>query len=102
MPDDRRILTNYLMRDKRTQRAMCTHSVPRPTRQLPVSSVQSRIDGQHSGVTYYQECEVELVTDEELAELCRLAAEQTINMASDKLIDYIDSLDASESGRVFM
>lgn len=104
MPDDRILLTNWLMRDKRTVRAMATHSIPRATRQVAVASTDSRIGNTHSRVTYFEERDMEayFVTDEELAELCRLAGEQTINLADDKLTDIIDRMGASASGRVFL
>ena len=40
------------------------------------------------------------ITDAELAELCRLAREQTVSVADDELIDLIDGMD--ENGMVFM
>ena len=70
--------------------------------QAAVASTDTRIGNTHGRVTYFEEREIELVTDEELAELCRLAAEQTINLPDSKLTDYIDSLGASASGKVFM
>lgn len=70
--------------------------------QVAVASTDTRIGNTHSRVTYYEERKIELVTDEELAELCRLAGEQTVNMPSAELIDLIDGLGASASGRVFM
>ena len=71
--------------------------------QVAVASTDTRINGQHSSVTYYQELDdmpAYYVTDAELAELCRLAQEQTVSVADDELIDLIDSI--SENGRVFM
>ena len=70
--------------------------------QVAVASTDSRINGRHSSVTYYQESDVEAyyVTDEEIAELCRLYAEQTVSVADDELIDFIDGI--GENGRVFM
>ena len=68
--------------------------------QVAVASTQSRIDDRHNRVILYVEQDIEPVTDEELAELCRLAAEQTINLADAELIDLIDRM--GQNGRVFM
>lgn len=68
--------------------------------QVAVSSVHSRTGGRHSSVIYFEEQDIEPVTDQEIIELCRLAQAQTINLPNDKLIDLIDGL--GESGRVFM
>ena len=74
--------------------------------QVVVASPDSRIDGQHSRVTYYEESDIEAyyVTNEELAELCRMAAEDTISMSPDDLADVIDGIEDTETrnGRVFM
>ena len=70
--------------------------------QVAVASTTSRIKGGHSSVTYYQESDIEAyyVTDEEIAELCQLYAEQTVSVADDELIELIDGI--GENGRVFM
>ena len=71
--------------------------------QVAVASTDSRIAGKRSSVTYYQESDdmpAYYVTDAELAELCRLYAEQTVSVADDELIDLIDNI--GENGRVFM
>ena len=70
--------------------------------QVAVASTDKRIDGQHSRVTYYQECDIEAyyVTDAELAELCQLAQDQTVSLADDEMIDLIDGI--GERGVVFM
>jgi len=70
--------------------------------QAAVAGSQSRIGNRHNRVTFYEERDIELVTDAELAELCRLAAECTINIAPDRLTEIIDSLGTSGKGRVFM
>ena len=70
--------------------------------QVAVASTDKRIDGQHSRVAYYEECDIDAyyVSDEELVELCRQAQEQTVSVADAELIDMIDSI--GENGRVFM
>ena len=70
--------------------------------QVAVASTDTRIDGQHGRVTYYQESDIDAyyVSDEELAELCRLVQEQTVSVADDELIELIDGL--GENGKVFM
>ena len=70
--------------------------------QVAVASTTSRIHGQYSSVTYYRECDIDAyyVSDEELAELCRLAQEHTISLADDELTELIDGMD--ENGMVFM
>ena len=70
--------------------------------QVAVASTDKRIAGQHSRVAYYQECDIDAyyVTDAELAELCRLAQEQTVSVADAELIDLIDGM--GDNGRVFM
>ena len=70
--------------------------------QVAVASTDTRIDGQHSRVTYYQESDTAAyyVTDAERAELCQLAQEQTISLADDEMIDLIDGI--GERGVVFM
>lgn len=70
--------------------------------QVAVASTDTRIGNTHSRVTLYEEQGIELVTDEELAELCHFAQELTICLAYDRIIDLIDGLGASASGRVFM
>ena len=70
--------------------------------QVAIASTDTRINGMHSSVTYYEECDIaaHYVTDEEIAELCRLYAEQTVSVADNELIELIDSI--GENGRVFM
>ena len=70
--------------------------------QVAVASTDKRIAGQHSSVTYFEERDMEAyyITDAELAELCRLAQEQTVSVADAELIDLIDGM--GENGRVFM
>ena len=70
--------------------------------QIAVASTTSRINGKRSSVTYYEERDMEAyyITDAELAELCRLYAEQTISLADNELIDLIDGMGAN--GGVFM
>ena len=70
--------------------------------QVAVASTTSGINGKHSMVTYYQECDAEAyyVTDAELADLCRLAQTQTIELADAELIELIDGM--GDNGRVFM
>ena len=70
--------------------------------QVAVASTDTRINDQHSRVTYYEERDAEAyyVTDAELVELCQLAQEQTISLADDEMIDLIDGI--GERGVVFM
>lgn len=70
--------------------------------QVAVSSVQSRIGGQHSRVIYFEEQDIEPVTDQEIIELCRLAQEQTINLPNAELVDLIDSMGNRAKENVFM
>ena len=72
--------------------------------QVAVASTDTRIGNTHSRVTYYEEHDIEAyyVTDAELAELCRLAAERTITVANDELVDMIDNIRTGENRRVFM
>ena len=76
--------------------------------QVAVAGTDSRINGQYSSVTYYQECDIDQLTDEQLADMfdwstrthCYLTPDQTVSVADDKLIDIIDGM--GENGRVFM
>ena len=73
--------------------------------QVAVASADTRINGQHSSVTYYQELAdmpAYYVTDAELAELCRLYAEQTVTLPDDEIIELIDTIGAGAPGSVFM
>ena len=73
--------------------------------QVAVASTDSRINGRHSSVTYYQELDdmpAYYVTDAEFAELCRLAQEQTVTLPDDEIIALIDTIGASAPGSVFM
>ena len=69
--------------------------------QVAVASTTSRINGQHSSVTYFEELDAEAyyVTDSELAELCFQSRYRTINLANDDMLDLIDGM---EGGIVFM
>lgn len=72
--------------------------------QVAVSSTDTRTSNTHSRVTYYEERDAEAyyVTDEELADLCRLLQEQTVSMPNADLIDLIDALGPSVDWRLFM
>lgn len=72
--------------------------------QLAIASTDTRIDNTHSRVTYFEERDIEAyyITDRELAELCRLAAERIITIANGELVDMIDNIRADSSRRVFM
>ena len=73
--------------------------------QVAVASTDTRINGKHSSVTYYVESDdlpAYYVTDAELAELCRLAQEQTVTLPDDEIIELIDTIGAGAPGSVFM
>lgn len=70
--------------------------------QVAITSTDSRIGNKHNRVIYFEEQDIEPVTDQELAELCRLAQAQTINLPNAELTDLIDGMGSSASGRVFL
>jgi len=75
------------------------------TMQVAVAGAQSRNGNKRNRVTFYEEQDIELITDAELAELCRLcrlAAERTISMTPDRLTEIIDSLGPGGKEQVFM
>ena len=70
--------------------------------QVAIAGTDTRINGQHSRVTYYQELDAPAyhVTDTEIDNLCCQSRYRTINLANEDMLDLIDSM--GENGRVFM
>jgi len=70
--------------------------------QAAVAGSQSRIGSRRNRVTFYEEQDVEPVTDAEIDELCRQSRYKVINLTSDEIDDLIDRLDPIDNRRVFM
>ena len=79
------------------------------TPQVAVASTDKRIDGQHSRVVYYQECDIDQLTDGQIADMfdwstrthCFLAPDPAVILiANADILDIIDRM--GENGMVFM
>ena len=72
--------------------------------QVAIASTDTRIDGKHSRVAYYEERDMEAyyITDEALAQLCQDQHRRTIALPDDMLIDLIDDIGENENRRAFL
>ena len=77
--------------------------------QAAIASTTSRINGKHSKVVYYQECDIDRLTDEQIADMfdwstrthCYLAPDPAVILiANADMLDLIDGM--GENGVVFM